>query len=154
MMQRYLYILFAILSVVVSAGCNPAGKIAVIEAEMPALYGLEALHGRAVVENGGARDLMIESARITVRYRDRELGAARLVLPVEIAAGTRARIRYDLALEGVSMSSLGSVQTRLFTNPDELTADVSAWVRVGAIRKKIELRRVPVAEIIINFTTL
>lgn len=125
------------------AGCNPAAKFSVVEAEIPALNGLTSLHGKATVENAGTRDLMIENVTLVVRYRDRELGAARLMLPIEIPAGATTPVRYDLALENLSLSSLQTLQARILTNPAAFTVDAVGWVRWGGFRKKIEIKEVP-----------
>lgn len=139
-----------------SAGCNPAAKIVVLEAGAPTLNGLTSLHGRATVMNEGARDITVESAVFTVGYRDRELGSARLMLPVRFTAGgVSEKIRYDFALEDFSLSSLMTLQSRVMTNPDLFTVDLRGSVVWGGIRKKIEMREVPLVRvigIISNFT--
>ncbi len=127
------------------AGCNPAAKIVVAEAETPVLNGLSSLHGKATVVNGGARDITIESMNIGIDYRDRELGSARLLLPIEIAAGETNRIRYDFALDDFTLSSLRTLQSRIATNPDAFTVDVHGYIKWGGVRKKIDLNRVPLA---------
>ena len=147
-------LILAIVLCGVVAGCNPAAKFSVVEAEMPILNGLTSLHGRATVENGGGRDFMVESAGFVVHYRDRELGTARLLLPIEIPAGEVSRVRYDFALEGLSLSSMGTLQSRIMTNPDAFTVDARGYVRWGGLRKKIEMKQVPltgVMDIISNF---
>jgi hypothetical protein len=148
-------LLFGILILFASAGCNPAAKFSVVEAGMPTLNGLASLHGTATVLNSGGRDVVVESATIVVHNRDRDLGTARLLLPIEIPPGGAATaVRYDLALGGLSLASLQAMQSRAFTNPDAFTVDVKGYVRWGAVRKKIELDGVPLArllEIISNF---
>ncbi len=123
------------------AGCNPAAKFAVVEAGTPTLHGLSSLHGRAVVENTGARALTVENAVVTVRYRDRELGRARIMLPVVIPPGA-TEVRYDLALEGVTLAGMQTLQSRIMSNPGAVTVDLDGWIRWGRLRKKIELRDV------------
>jgi hypothetical protein len=129
------------------AGCNPAAKFSVKEAEMPSLNGLSSLHGKATVENAGGRDVMVENATFTVRYRDRELGSARLMLPIEIPAKGTTEIRYDFALDSVSLSSMQTIQSRIYLNPDAFTVDVDGWFRWGGIRKKIEMKGVELIRI-------
>ena len=130
-----------------AAGCNPVEKFSVTEAAMPTLNGLSSLHGKATVENAGGRDVMLESATFVVRYRDRELGSARLLLPIEIPAGGTTRIRYDFALDNFTLSSLQTLQSRIWVNPDAFTVDVNGWVRWGGIRKKIEIKEVGIIQI-------
>lgn len=123
---------------------------------MPTLNSLSSLHGTATVENAGGRDVMVESAVLVVRYRDRELGSARLMLPIEIPAGATTEIRYDFAFDDVSLSSMQTIQSRIFTNPDAFTVDVKGWVRWGGIRKKIEMKEVSLIRImgiITNFAS-
>lgn len=136
------------------AGCNPAARFSVVEAPVPVMNGLSSLHGRAVVANGGGRDLVVENASFVVRYRDRELGTARLMLPVEIPAGATTSVRYDLALEGVTLASLQTLQTRIMANPGAFTVDADVWVVWGAFRKKIRMKGVEatrVMGIFVNF---
>jgi hypothetical protein len=135
----------------VAAGCNPAEKFAIVEAPLPVLHGLTALNGRAVVENSGSRDLMIENARVTLRYRDRELTTARLLLPVAIPAHSAASVRYDLALEGLTLADMQTLSSRALANPAAVTVDVDAWIRWGGIRRKIERRGVEAAQLIETF---
>jgi hypothetical protein len=130
-----------------AAGCNPAAKFSVIEAGMPTLNGLSSLHGKATVANGGKRDATVESMNLTVDYRGRELGTARLLLPIEIPAGGANAIRYDFALEGLSLASLQTLQSRILVNPDAFTVDARGYVRWGGVRKKIELRDVPLVRV-------
>lgn len=129
------------------AGCNPVAKIFVLEAQAPALNGLTSVHGKATVLNEGTRDFTVESATFAVRYRDRELGSARLLLPVRFPAGEVSEIRYDFALEDFSLSSLRTLQSRVMTNPELFTVDVRGWVVWGGIRKKIVLREVPLMRV-------
>lgn len=148
-------IFFVIVLLFGLTGCDPARRFALREMEAPDLNGLSSLHGRAVVENGGSRDLMLESANVVVSYRGRELSSARLLLPVEIPAGVTTAIRYDFALDGLSLSSLQTMQSRILTNAGAFTVDVKGYVRWGRIRKKIDLKGVPltgVMGIIANFT--
>ena len=136
-------------------GCNPAAKFSVVEAEAPTLNGLTSLHGKATIENTGTRDLMVESAGVVVKYRDRELGTARLLLPIEVPAGRTTGIRYDFALDNFTLSSLQTLQTRIFTNPDAFTVSGVGWVRWGCLRKKIEIKGMSVIGLmglISNFT--
>ncbi len=140
--NKILIAAIALCGVVGLTGCNPAAKFAVVEAGVPVLNGLTSLHGRAVVENGGARALTIENAVVTVRYRGRELGRARLLLPVEIPPGGESEVRYDLAFEGVSLASVQTLASHMMSNPDAVTVDLDGWIRRGRMRKKIELRGV------------
>lgn len=126
-------------------GCNPAAKISVIEAATPELHGLTSLHGTATVGSTNTRDFIVESAAFVVWYRDRELGSARLLLPIAIPAGRQTYIRYDLAIEGMSLASMQTLQSRFFTHSDAFTIDVYGYVKWGGIRKKIDLHRVPLA---------
>ncbi len=138
-LTRFVYI-FVFLLVVV--GCNPVAKFAVVEAPTPVLDGLSGLHGSAVVENGGGRALTVENAVFTVRYRDRELGRARLVLPIEIAPGVN-EVSYEMALEGLSLTSMTTLATRM----EAVTVDIDGRVRWGRRSKKIELRGVEATRI-------
>jgi hypothetical protein len=147
-------ILFFAVALCGIAACNPATKFSVVEARMPTLHGLTALHGEATVGNASARDLMIENATFVVSYRGRELGSARLLLPVAIPAGRTTSVRYDLALEGVSLSSLQTLQSRIATNPGAFTVDVDGWVRWGAMRRKIEMKDVEATRLIGIIATL
>jgi hypothetical protein len=142
-MVKFRYILFVLLLGL--AGCNPAAKIHVSGAEAPILNGLSSVHGRATVVNEGARDITVESARLVVWYRDRELGSARLLLPITIPADAETAIRYDFALEGVSLASIQALASRLLTRADSFTVDVEGYVKWGAVRKKISLHGVPLA---------
>jgi hypothetical protein len=134
-----------------AAGCNPAGNFAIVEAPMPALHGLTALNGRAVVENTGSRDLVIENARVTLRYRDRELTTARLLLPVAIPAHSATSVRYDLALDGLTLADMQTLSSRALANPAAVTIDIDAWITWGGIRRKIERRAVGAAQLIETF---
>lgn len=137
-------ILVCVAVVCVAAGCNPAAQFEVLEAPMPELRGLASLHGTAVVRNEGGRSLTVENAVITVRYRDRELGRAHLMLPVEIPAGGDAEVRYDMALEGVTIASVNTLASRM----NAVTVDIDGRVRWGRWHKKIELRDVEAARLI------
>jgi hypothetical protein len=151
-MVKFRYILFVVLLGL--AGCNPAAKVHISGAEVPSLNGLSSVHGRATVVNEGARDITVESARFVVWYRDRELGSARLLLPIAIPADAQTPIRYDFALEGVSLGSMQTLGSRIFTRTDSFTVDVEGYVKWGAMRKKISLHRVPLTAflgIISNF---
>ncbi len=128
-------------------GCTVAPPFVVGEAEMPTMNGLRSLHGTASVTNLRRADIMVENATITIRYRGRELGSARLLLPIELPGGAETTIRYDFALEGVSPASLQTLQTRLFVNPGAFTVDVSGRVKWGGIGKKIEMKEVPLTRI-------
>ncbi len=139
-------ILVLAIAVCALTGCNPAADFAVTEAGMPTLNGLSSLHGSATVENDGRSTLTIENATFTVRYRDRELCKARLLLPVEVPPGG-ARVRYDLALEGLTLASIQTLQSRILSNPDAITVDLDGWIRWGRWRKKIELRGVEATRI-------
>lgn len=144
----------ALCAVMGTAGCNPAAKFSLNEASVPTLNGLTSLHGRATLTNAGTRDFTIEGATITVKYRDRPLTTARLLLPIELPAGAESPIRYDFALDDFSLSSLRTLQSRILTNPAAFTADLKCSVRWGLLRKKIEREGVPlveVMEIISNF---
>lgn len=143
-----------LLSVCWLVGCNPAGKFSIVEAGMPSMNGLRSVHGKATVESAAGRDLVIESADIVVRYKARELVTARLMLPIEVRGGAISRVRYDLALEDTSLAKLQTLQSRVFVSPGQLVVDVKAWVRYGGIRRKVELKDVPVSEIISNFGPL
>ncbi len=153
MRQPLLYILL-LLSVAGVAGCNPAARFSVVDVETPTLDGFTSVHGRATVESRSRKDLVVESALLTVRYKDNELGAVRLMLPIEVPAESTNRIRYDLALDGVSLASLQAMQTRLMTNPGAFTLDAKVYVRWGGLRKKIAINGMAltrVMDIIYNF---
>jgi hypothetical protein len=132
-----------LLAVAAAAGCNPMKGVRVAEVSPPEMTGSEALNGRATVVNDTRRDLVVESARVVLRYRGRELGTARLLLPVVAAAGATTRVRYDLALEGLTAGTVRTVGMRLVSNPDAVTVDVVAHIRWGAFRKRVDLRDVP-----------
>jgi len=143
-----------LVAAVTLAGCSPAAKFSVSSATEPTIVGdIEAVNGHATVENATGRDLTVESARIVLRYRDREVATARLLLPVEVPARGRAEVRYDLAVEGLSMAEARALGTRLLTNPAALTADVTAHVRWGALRKRIDLEAVPVTRLMTAFSS-
>ncbi len=146
--------LILLLSVCWLVGCNPAGKFSIVEAGMPSMSGLRSVHGKAVVRSTAGQDLVIESADIVVRYKERELVRGRLILPIEMPSDAISRVRYDLALENTSLAKLQTLQSRAFISPGQLLVDVKAWVRYGNIRRKVELKDVPVSEIIANFGLL
>ncbi len=143
-------ILVAAVLLAALAGCNPAAKLRLVEAGAPRIASLSSIGGRATVENGGARDVTIESALVTVSYRGRELGAARLTEPLVMPAGETTVVDYRFALEEISLASLGTLSTRVLSNPDDVTVDVEARVRSRqrGRGKKITLRGVPVSRII------
>ncbi len=149
-LRKILFIIVLLLSV----GCNPADKFSVVQAPVPMLNGLKSLHGKAVVESRAGRDLMLESALLTVKYKDGELGTARLMLPIELPAKEKTAVRYDLALDGLSPANLRILQTRAFLNPSALTVDVKGYVRYGAMRKKLDIKNIPLSYIITNFGAL
>ena len=142
-MKKLIYILL----LVGMAGCAPAIRLSVADLEAPTLNGLSSLHGRVVVENGGARDLVVENVRIVLKYRGRELGSARLMLPVEVPAESSMPVRYDLALEDFSLASLQTLLVRVPITPEEVTVDVKGWVRMGGMRKKIKIKGVTLLQI-------
>ena len=129
------------------AGCTVAPPFIVEQAGAPAMNGLRSLHGTATVTNLRKADIMLESATFTVRYRGRELGSARLLLPVELPGGAQTAIRYDFALEDLSPSSLQTLQTRLFINPGAFSVEVKGWVRWGCLRKKVEIEWTELSEV-------
>ncbi len=131
------FILFLIL-----VGCNPVAKFSVVEAGAPVLDGLSALSGSVVVENDGRRTLTIENATVTVRYRDRELGRARLLMPIEMGPGVN-EVSYRMALEGLSLTSMTTLATRM----DAVTVDIEGWIRLGRRSKKIAMRGVEATRI-------
>ncbi len=131
----------------VVAGCTVAPPFIVEETGTPTMNGLRSLHGTATVTNLRKADIMVESATFTVRYRGRELGSARLLLPIELPGGARTAIRYDFALEGVSPASLQTLQSRLFVNPGAFSADLKGWVRWGCLRKKVEIEWTELSEV-------
>lgn len=133
------------------AGCNPADKFTLVEAEMPTMYGLRSVHGTAVVESTAGRDFMIESALITVIYKERDLVTARLMQPVELPAGEISHIRYDFALENTTLLRLQTLASRIPVEPSGLTADLKAWVRYGGIRRKVEIEGITKSDIIAIF---
>lgn len=134
-------------------GCVPAGKIALVNAERPVLDGLTSVHGKAVISNAMRSEVTIESARFVAGYKGRELVGARLMLPVELPAGRTSPVRWDLAIEDTSLSNLQILQARAMTNPEQVSVDASLWVRVGCMRKKVEMKDVPLTRIITNFGT-
>jgi LEA14-like dessication related protein len=140
----------ALAALLAVAGCNPAANISVVEAAMPTLNGVASLHGKAVIENGGAQSLTVENATLTVKYRDRELTRARLMLPIAIPARQTTSVRYDMALDGLSPGGLQTLASRMLTNPEAVTVDVEGWIRVGAVRKKIEIKEMEAARLIDN----
>lgn len=146
-------ILVAAILLAALAGCNPATKLRLVEAGTPTIASIASIGGLARVENTGAKEVTIESALITVSYRGRELGAARLSEPITMPADETTTLDYRFALEDISLTSLGTLTSRLLSNPDEITVDVEARVRSrpGGKGKKISLRRVPVSRIISTF---
>ncbi len=147
-------IFLCLLCLFLLGACNPAAKFSVIEAGEPVFNGLKSVHGRAVVESGAGKELVVENAVLDFRYKSRELATARLMLPIEIPAGEVSRVRYDLKLESESLSNLQTLQNRIHTNPSQVSVDVTAWVRYGKMRRKIEIKDVPYTGIIANFGTL
>ncbi len=141
-LRRFIFIVVLLLLVV---GCNPAEKFSIVPAGMPSMNGLKSLHGKATVESTAGKDLMVESAFIVVKYKERELGTAR------VPAKERSAVRYDLALDGLSPANLQILQTRIFLNPSQITVDVKGFVKYGAMRKKVEIKEVPFTYIITNF---
>jgi hypothetical protein len=129
------------------ASCNPAAKFAVVDVGGPSMMGLRSVHGTATVVSEARRDLTIESAVVTVAYRQTELVSARLMRPITIAAGGETRVRYDMALENTSLARLQTLMSRISIEPSGVSADIEAWVRYGAFRRKIELNDVPESEI-------
>ncbi len=146
--------LILLLSVCWLVGCNPAEKFSIVEAGVPSMNGLRSVHGKGTVESSAGQDLMIESAEISISYKERELVTARLMLPIDIPAGEISRVRYDLALENTSLAKLQTLQSRAFISPGQLFVDVKAWIKYGNIRRKVEVEGVPVSEIIANFGLL
>jgi hypothetical protein len=139
-----------------TVGCGLVPKFSVTEAEMPTLNGFSSLHGEATVENAGRHDIMLESGTLTVHYKERELGTARLMLPIEIPACATTEIRYDFALEDVTLSSMQTFQSRILMTPDAFTVDIRGWVRWSGVRKKIEIKDVSLTQvmgIITNFAS-
>ncbi len=131
--------------------CNPAEKFTVIEAREPLFFGLTSLHGKAVVKSDAKKDLVVESAILDFSYKNRHLAAARLMLPIEIPARAVSPVRYDLKLEPESLLSVQTLMNRMETNPSQVFVDVTAWVRYGNIRRKIEMEGIPYTQIIYNF---
>lgn len=140
---------FHILLLCALAGCNPAERFSILEAGMPALDGTRSVHGRLVVENSSVRDLMIESAAVTFRYKGKELAAARLMRPVELPAGVTSWVRYDFAIENTSPANLYTLQTRMLTVPGQITVDVKGYVRWGGMRKKVTMEGIPALDIVL-----
>lgn len=151
-MKRPAAILFAFF-VLFAAGCGPAEKITVIEADDPIFNGLTSVHTRAVVLNGAAKDLTVENAVLDFFYRERHLASARLMLPVTVHAGAAERVRIDLKLESESLSNLQTLQRRMETVPERLTVSVRAQVRYGKTRRTVEKKNIPYSAIIANFET-
>jgi hypothetical protein len=88
-----------------------------------------------------------------VHYKDRSLGSARLMLPIEIPARATTPIRYDFALDGVTLSSMQTIQSRILIAPDAFTVDIRGWVRWGGVRKKIEIKEVSLTQVMGIITT-
>jgi hypothetical protein len=126
--------------------------LSVVEARVPTLAGLSSLGG-SVTMTGARRDIVVESCELMVVYRDRELGSARLTTPVEIPARDTSEVRYDFALEGLSMASMQTLGMRAMISPDSFTVDVSGRVRLGRATKKIELQGVPLSRVMEIITT-
>jgi hypothetical protein len=136
-----------------TVGCGLVPKFSVTEAQMPTLNGFSSLHGEVTVENAGRHDIMVESGTLTVHYKERTLGSARLILPIEIPARATTEIRYDFALDGVMLSSMQTFQSRILIAPDAFTVDIQAWVRWGGVRKKIEIKDVSLTQVMEIITT-
>ncbi len=136
------------------SSCNVPGRFSIVESEGPVFNGLTSVHGKALVENDAKKDLVVENAVLIFRYKKRELATARLMLPVEISAVGISRVRYDLKLESESLSDLQILQGRMETNPSHVFVDVTAWIRYGKIRRRIEMKDVSYTEIIANFGQL
>lgn len=152
-MKRRVTILLAALATIaaVAVSCGPARKIAVAEVAEPYFNGLSSVHTRAVVVNSSAKGFAVERAMLTFSYKGRELAAARLMLPIEVAARSVERVRVDLKLESASLSNLQTLQRRAQTNPSQLSVSVSARVSFGRLKRDIELEGIPYSAIIANF---
>ena len=136
------------------ASCNPPSKFRIVEADKYIFNGLTSVHGKAVVASSAGKDLVVESAVLDFRYKDRLLATARLMLPIEVPAGQVTPVRYDLRLESESLSNLQTLQNRVQTNATKVSVDITAWVHYGKIRRKIETHGVLSVSIISNFEEL
>lgn len=134
-----------------SFSCGPAGKIGVVKADDPVFNGLTSIHGRADILNLARKDLVIESAVLNFRYKERKLAVARLMRSIEIPAQTRSNVRYDMKLESESLSDLQTLRNRMQTNPAQVFVDVTAYVRYGSVRRRIEKKNIEYIGIIANF---
>lgn len=131
--------------------CNLPTKFSIVESEELYFNGLTSVHGKAVVESGAKKNLVVENAVLTFRYKSRELATARLMLPIEVPTGEVSHVRYDLKLESESLSNLQTLQRRMETTPERLMVTVRAQVRYGRICRMVEKRDIPYSEIIRTF---
>jgi hypothetical protein len=152
MKQRVKLLIFsvAIFAFLGTASCNPLNKISVVGGEMPGLNGLSSLRGAVTVTSDNPRDMVVESALLTLHYRDRELVGAHLAAPVVVPARQTARVNYEFAFDKFSFSAITALPQAI-TSPELVTLDIDAVVSYGGTRKKVRLEKVPLSEIIRNF---
>ncbi len=132
------------------SSCNPVEKVSVVEAPMPKFRPMTELAGEIVVRNDGATAVKIENASLTAFYRGRMLVTANLAEPVVAPARTTSRINYVFELENISLATLAAIPGAI-ADPSRVTVDVEARIRYGAIRKKINIKNMPLNKIITNF---
>lgn len=149
-MRKILFIIPVAAMLLFAAGCNPAARIAVVEADEPVFNGIGSVHGKAVVESRAGKDLTVESATLVFRYKTRELATGRLMRPVEVPAGKTSPVRWDIAIEDGSLAELQTLVRRIEINPDKVLVDITARVRYGGIGRRVTMKDVPFSSLVLR----
>lgn len=134
-----------------ASACAGADDFSVTGVEWPSVYKLSSLHTKATVGNDSGRDLVVETATVSVAYKGRRLAAGRLILPIEAPARSENRVRVDMKIEEGSFVDLQTLAGRIVTNPSQITVTVDARVRYGRMRRNIKIEDIPFSQIITNF---
>jgi hypothetical protein len=140
----------ALCALISLAGCNPAEKFTVTEVATPTLDGFSAIRGVATIENNSRRNLKIERVTLSLHYRDRILGSARLASPLFLPPRQTSTVEYHLVIDDFSLSSLATIASRSVSNPDRLTLQGEIWLMHGATRKKFQLKNITLEQLM-NF---
>jgi LEA14-like dessication related protein len=133
-----------------TACTNPAEKITVVRADMPALKGLTSLQGSLTVKNDNGQAVAIENATITVYYRDKKLMETHLADAIKLPPRKTTDVTYTLVIDNLSFAALTMLPSAI-SSPELVTADIAAQVKYGATRKKIVMNNVPLMDIITTF---
>jgi hypothetical protein len=152
MKQRVKLFIFLVAFVAIfgTTACNPLAKISVTDAGMPALNGLTSLQGSLTVDNKNPRDLVVESAFVTIHYKGRELAGAHLAAPVVVSARKMSSVAYEFALDKLSLAMLTALPQAM-SSPELVTLDIEAEMSYGGSRKKVSLEKVLLVEIFTTF---